>query len=635
MLSKAQTGRLQEAARLQIAYRFDEAGEIYEKLHASAPGDFQVNHLLGVLRQQQGRPAEAVALLAKARRSVPFSAPTVMCLGLAFDALGRRAEAEKMLRMSVRLDPKSPEALVNLGAHYGKVGQTEEAITHFRHALELRPKYPQAWTGLGTVLHLAGRSSESVSCHSRALDLDPRDRQAYFGRGQALQSLHRTEEALADFDAHLALRPEHHEARSFRLFLLNYSDSISRKALYAEHRAYGQAVEEDLCKRPAAPRFTQTPDPNRRIRLAFLSPDMRSHSVSYFLEPLLQRLDRSQFEVILYHDHFSVDGVSQRFKAGAALWRQVSGQADNVVEETIRADKPDVLVDLAGHTGFNRIELFARRLAPVQITYLGYPNTTGLSAMDYRFTDAIADPPWDADEFCVERLVRFAPTAWTYLPPPHAPEPERAEDAPGRAVAFGSFNTLSKAGAGTLRLWREVLGAVPASRLVIKSSGMDPDYWRARLADGGLPIGRVDLLPMTPGVPEHLARYSLIDIALDCFPYHGTTTTCEALWMGVPVVTLAGDRHASRVGASLLTAVGHPEWIASSPGDYVKIATGLAADKERLRMLRSELRNEMMTSSLLDYGAQAERFGASVRKCWEGWCASRSSAAAQPALAGP
>jgi predicted O-linked N-acetylglucosamine transferase (SPINDLY family) len=632
MLCKTQASRLQRAARLQIENRFDEAAEIYEQLHASAPGDFQVNHLLGVLRQQQGRPAEAVPLLSRARRSAPLSASTVMCLGLALDALGRHGEAGRMLRMSVALDPKSAEGFVNLGSHYGKQGRTEEAVAQYRRALGLRPDYPQAWTGLGTVLHLAGRSGEAESCHSRALQLDPKDRQAHFGRGQARQALNRTDEALADFDAHLALRPEHHEARSFRLFLLNYRDDLSREAVFAEHKAYGRSVEESLRGRPAAPPFLQSPDPSRRIRLAFLSPDMRGHSVSYFLEPLLQRIDRGSFEVILYHDHFSVDAVSERLRAGADLWRKTSGQADNVVEETIRADRPDVLVDLAGHTGFNRLELLARRLAPVQVSYLGYPNTTGLSAMDFRLTDSIADPPGEADGLCVERLVRFAPTAWAYLPPPTAPAPGRVtEGRPG--VTFGSFNVLSKAGAGTLRLWRNVLEAVPGSRLLIKSSGMDPVYWRGRLAGAGLPVDRVELIPMTPGVPEHLACYGRMDIALDCFPYQGTTTTCEALWMGVPVVTLAGDRHASRVGASLLTAVGHPEWIASTPEDYSGIASRLAADPARLRALRIGLRDDMRRSALLDYGAQAERFGAAVRSCWAGWCAARESAALAPELA--
>ena len=612
---------MRAAAALQIANRFGEAGEIYERLHAAAPDDFQVNHLLGVLRQQQGRPAEAVALLTRARRAVPFSAPTVMCLGLSLDALGRNTEAEKLLKLAVSLDPKCAEGLVNLGAHYGKRGRIEEAIKHYRRALELQPDYPQAWSGLGTVLHLAGRCGEAVSCHSRALQLDPRDRMAHFGRGQSLQALNRIDEALADFDTHLSLRPEHHEARSFRLFLLNYRDDLAREAVFAEHRAYGRAVEEDPGCRAGEPSFTQTPDPDRPIRLAFLSPDMRGHSVSYFLEPLLRNLDRRQFEVILYHDHFSVDSVSERLRAGASVWRQLCGQADSVAEEAIRSDRPDVLFDLAGHTGFNRLELFARRLAPVQITYLGYPNTTGLAAMDYRFTDAVADPPGDSDGLSVERLVRFAPTAWSYLPPADAPDPVRLSDA--GAVTFGSFNVLSKASARTLGLWRDVLEAVPGSRLVLKSSGMDPEYWKERLAGAGIPVERVELLPMAPGVTEHLARYGLLDIALDCFPYHGTTTTCEALWMGVPVVTLAGDRHSSRVGASLLSAVGHPEWIASKPSDYIRIAADLAADARRLRALRTGLREEMMRSPILDHGTHARLFGEAIRSCWAAWCASR------------
>jgi predicted O-linked N-acetylglucosamine transferase (SPINDLY family) len=477
-------------------------------------------------------------------------------------------------------------------------------------------------------LHLAGRCEEAVASHTRALELQPGNRKALFGRGQALQALHRTPEALADFDAHLLRRPEHHEARSFRLFLLNYRDGLSRETLFAEHLAYGRAVEDETRARAMAPRFAQIPDPGRRLRVAFLSPDLRAHSVAYFIEPLLQGLDPAQFEIILYHNHFSVDAVSRRLRSRAAVWREFVGQGHDVVEQAIRGDSPDVLVDLAGHTGFNRLELFARRLAPVQISYLGYPNTTGLAAMDYRLTDAIADPPGETDRFHTERLVRFAPTAWAYLPPADAPAPLPGPAQRGEPVTFGSFNALSKASASTLRLWRDVLAATPRSRLLIKSSGMDPAYWKCRLTEAAIDLERVELRSTTPGIPDHLACYAQVDVALDTFPYNGATTTCEALWMGVPVVTLAGDRHVARVGASLLTAAGHPEWIASTPEDYVRIATGLATDRNRLALLRPGLRQDLRRSSLLDYPAQAERLGGALRSCWADWCAAQEPAAA-------
>ncbi|HEX3731252.1 MAG TPA: tetratricopeptide repeat protein [Opitutaceae bacterium] len=616
MLSADQSSQLATAVEHHLAGRYPEADRIYSRLHAAAAEDYQVNHLFGVLRHQQGRSADALPLLKKARRLMPRSAPTAMCYGLALGALGRRDEAEAALRIAVNLDPRGGEAWGNLGAHYAVDGRTPEAIACFQRAIDVTPDYAAGWTGLGAVLHLAGRSLEAIGCHTKALELEPENSKARFGRAQALQACHRAEEAQADFDAHLQLRPNHHEARSFRLFLLNYRDDLSREALAEEHRAYGRAVEAELAP-GAEPVFTQDAAPDRRLRIAFLSPDLRNHSVAYFLEPLLAHLDRSQFEVMLYHDHFCCDAMTEKLRERTAVWRRFAGQSHETVEKAIREDAPDVLVDLAGHTGFNRLEIFARRLAPVQLSYLGYPNTTGLKAMDFRLTDAVADPAGAADALHTERLLRFAPTAWSYLPPMDAP---LAPPAGPRPVTFGSFNALSKVNGSTLRLWREVLAAVPGSRLVLKSSGLDAARWRRLLDAAGIAADRSELWPMSATVPEHLARYAEIDVALDPFPYNGTTTTCEALWMGVPVVTLAGDRHAARVGASLLTAACHPEWIAASRPDYVRIAAGLAAAPELRARLRAGLREEMKQSALLDHPGQAARFAAAVRQAWAAWC---------------
>ncbi len=624
MLSADQSSQLAVAVEHHLAGRWADAEGIYARIHAAAREDFQINHLLGVLRHQRGRSGEALPLLKKARRLMPRSAPTAMCYGLALAALGRRDEAEAALRIAVNLDPAGAEGWVNLGAHYAVDGRTAESIGCFQRAIAATPGYAAAWTGLGAVLHLEGRSAEAIDCHSKALELEPDNRRARFGRAQALQACHRTEEAEADFEAHLRLRPEHHEARSFRLFLLNYRDDLSREALAEEHRAYGRAVEAEIGPAPE-PDFGQEPSPARRLRIAFLSPDLRTHSVAYFLEPLLAHLDRSQFEVLLYHDHFCCDAMTEKLRERTAVLRRFAGQSHETVEKAIRADAPDVLVDLAGHTGFNRLEIFARRLAPVQLSYLGYPNTTGLKAMDYRLTDAVADPVGETDSLHTERLLRFAPTAWAYLPPPDAPAPLAPSG--GRPLTFSSFNALSKVNRSTLDLWRGVLEAVPGSRLALKSSGMNADRWRRLLDAAGIPADRSELWPMSATVAEHLARYADVDVALDPFPYHGTTTTCEALWMGVPVVSLAGDRHGSRVGASLLTAAGHPEWIAGSRADYVRIAAALAADAGLRKRLRTGLREDLKRSDLLDHPGQAARFAAAVRRVWADWCETRAACA--------
>jgi predicted O-linked N-acetylglucosamine transferase (SPINDLY family) len=633
MLTDKQHDRLQAAVRDHLARRFAEAAAVYEQLRTEAPDDFQVNHLLGVVRHQQGRAAEALPLLDRARRSMPRSAPTLMVLGLVLSALGRQLEAERVMGSALNLAPEDLEIWTNLGAVYSVVGKTSEAIACFRRVLDARPDYAPAWIGMGATLHVAGRSGEAIECHTRAIKLDPTAAQAFFSRGQSLQALQRHEEALRDFDRVLELDPEHTKVRSFRLYLLNFRDDMSREAVFAEHAAYGAAVESRSAAPPRA--FANTPDPDRRLRVGFLSPDLRTHSLAYFIEPLLASLDRRAFEVVLYHDHFSVDGVTDRLRSHAALWRHFTGCSDDVVADAIRLDAPDVLIDLAGHTGFNRLEIFARRLAPVQMTYLGYPGTTGLRSIDTRLTDAVADPVGETDHLHTERLLRFAPTAWAFQPPRDAPEPTLPPGLRGEPITFGSFNAAAKASPATLEVWRRILEEVPSSRLLLKSSGMDIDRCRQRLAAAGLPIDRVQLLPMAPTIPEHLACYGRLDVALDPFPYNGTTTTCEALWMGVPVVALAGDRHAARVGASLLSAIGRPEWIAADSDAYVRIAAELAADTEGRCLLRTGLREAMRRSPLLDHDSQARRFGAAIRTCWQSWCREAVAAAAPSALLQP
>jgi protein O-GlcNAc transferase len=407
---------------------------------------------------------------------------------------------------------------------------------------------------------------------------------------------------------------------------LNYLDGIGRGEMYAEHAAFGAAVGR------GAPRsFANAPDPGRRIRVAFLSPDLRMHSVAYFLEPLLAHLDRAQFEVHLYHDHFVEDAVSARLRSHADAWRNFVGLSDAAVEAAIREDKPDLLVDLAGHTGLNRLPLFAQRLAPVQVSYLGYPNTTGMDSMDFRLVDAITDPYGDAEPLYAEKLIRFAPTAWSYLPPEESPLPALPPSLAGGPVIFGSFNNFAKVTDAALFAWSKLLTAVRGSRLRIKNAGLeDPavnGLVRERLVRADLDPGRVELVGRDPAIACHLAQYHGIDVALDTSPYNGTTTTCEALWMGVPVVTLAGDRHASRVGASLLTAVGRPEWIARNWDDYVAIAAALAGNQAQRRTIGLTLRDAVASSALLDHTGQAQRFGHALRECWAAWCLHQAAAA--------
>lgn len=621
---------LQQAIAHHRAGRLAEAAAIYTRIRATAPRNFDAVHLLGVVALQQGRASDAIDLLKKALALDARQPVCRMRLGLALMAAGRAKEAELEFRAALRLKPDLIEGWDNLAYCLKAQDRFGEAVECHQRSTTLDPRSAPSWHNYGLTLSLCGRIDEALQCHERALAIDPGYARGHFGRAQALQQSDRIVEAIAAYDAFLQREPGHFDAHSYRLFAFNYLDDVTPERVFAEHAAFGRAVGEF-----PVPAFANDPAPDRRLRVAVLSPDLRSHSCAYFLEPLIAHLDRSQFELYLYHDHFREDPTSVRLKSLASVWRNFVGQSGPAVEKAIRADQPDVLIDLAGHTGMtNRLPLFAHHLAPVQITYLGYPNTTGLPAMGYRFTDGIADPDGVADAFATERLVRFAPTAWAYQPPPNAPEPGEAPSlaAAGAPFTFGCFNNLGKINDATLRLWGRLLAAVPDARLLLKGRGLGNAETRAayaqRFAAAGIAPERVELLERTDQTEDHLAVYRRVDVALDTSPYNGTTTTCEAMWMGVPVVSLAGDRHAARVGASLLRAVGHPEWVASSADDYVRIATEFAASREKLAGIRAALRGEIQRSPLGDHVAQSRRFAAALRSCWTEWCATRQPAAA-------
>jgi protein O-GlcNAc transferase len=610
---------LQSGLAHHRAGRLAEAEAFYRQGRGVAPQHFELVLLSGLVAYQSGRVSDAIELLSQAVRQSPRHASGVMHYGLALLAANRPAEAERQLRRAAELEPALTEAWDNLAYFLKTQNRLADAIACHERALTLAPDRASSWYNYGLTLSLCGREHEALACHERALLADPKFAKARFGRAQALQQTHRIAEAVAEYDRFLIEQPDHHEARSYRLFALQYLDGVSRERMLEEHREFGRAVGLPAPSGPG-----RLPDPARRLRVAFLSPDLRGHSVAYFIEPLLRHLDPAQFDVWLYHDHFCEDAVSRRLKTLAAGWRNFVGQPAPVVAAAIKADAPDVIIDLAGHTGLNRLPLLARRLAPVQISYLGYPNTTGVPAMDHRFTDETADPVGEADAFATERLVRFSSVAWAYQPSGDAPAVAPAPATASGTVTFGCFNNPTKITDATLTLWGRVLAAVPGSRLRLKGSGFGHPTVRARyesrLAQCGVAVSRVDLLERTPDPTSHLALYHTIDLAFDTFPYHGTTTTCEALWMGVPVVTMTGRDHRTRVGTSLLTAVGHPEWCARDGDDFVRIATALALDPARLAVVRRSLRSELEASPLLDHAGQAAKLGAALRGCWAAWC---------------
>ncbi len=397
-------------------------------------------------------------------------------------------------------------------------------------------------------------------------------------------------------------------------------DRDDAATLAAAHRAWDDAHGKParLFARP----FANDRAPERRLRVGYVSPDFRRHAVSIFFLPFLGAHDRANFDIACYSDWHRPDENTETIRGLSNLFRHVHAVDDDALAEMIRRDGIDILVDLAGHQPSSRMLMFASKPAPVQVSWLGYPGTTGLSAIDWRISDAVCDPPED-DALSSERVLRL-PGFHAYVGPveslPVTPLP-----AASGPITFGSFNYLAKLSDTTLRLWARVLAAVPDSRLLLKGSyAVDEptrEMYRARFLAAGLPADRFEIVPRSPTVIEHLELYGRIDIALDPAPYCGTTTTCEALWMGVPVLTLKGDRHAARVGASLMQQVGLPDFVAASADEYVAHAVRWAQDRAALAELRAALRARMQASPLCDVTGLARNIADGYRMMWRDWCA--------------
>jgi predicted O-linked N-acetylglucosamine transferase (SPINDLY family) len=361
------------------------------------------------------------------------------------------------------------------------------------------------------------------------------------------------------------------------------------------------------------------------LRIGYLSPDFCSHSVAFFVEPLLATHDRGSFEILCYANVTQPDQITEHLQRLGHTWRDIVRLRDEDVAVQIRQDHVDILVDLTGHTANNRLQVFARKPAPVQVAYLGYPNTRGFTAMDYWLSDAHADPPGQTERFYVEEIVRLPHGFNCYRPPAANPD---VRALPARAVGhitFGSFNNAPKVNARVIALWARILNALPEARLIMKARQLVDSATKANFhrlfEQHGVTPERVEMISWVPSSTAHLELYNRIDIGLDCFPYNGHTTTCEALWMGVPVITLAGLTHAGRVGVSLLSQVGLGELIADTPEVYAELAVALARDLVRLETLRHGLRDRVTQSPLTDASIITRSFEAAYRQMWRRWCA--------------
>ncbi|MGD0140956.1 MAG: tetratricopeptide repeat protein [Tepidisphaeraceae bacterium] len=600
------------------AGRFAEAERIYRQVLVQQPDHADALHLLGVLAVQAGRLDAAVDFIRRAIAICSTNAIYYSNLGNALKDKKQLDQAIASYRQAIRLKPDYAEAHNNLGIALRNKGQFDEAITAYREAIRLKPDLAGAHYNMGVAFRRMGQLDAAIAAYRQAIRLKPNYAKAHNNLGIVLLDAGQPDEAIAAYRQTIRLRPDFAEAHGNLLLALNYQPDFDAQAVLAEHRQWSDRFASPLAGEMTAHANERSPE--RRLRIGYVSADLRRHSVGYFFLPLLEHHDRRNFEIFCYANVQPPDDFTVRMKRCCDVWRNIVGVADPDVARLIRSDAIDILVDLSGHTDGNCLRVFARKPAPIQATYLGYANTTGMTAIDYRLTDALADPPGMTDELNVEKLWRLPTCAWCYDPLEEPPDIQRRPKGP---ITFGSFNAMAKINRRMVAIWAELLKRVAGSRLLLKSAGAGEASSRKRLtgqfAECGISGDRIEMRGTIADSREHLQVYGQLDVALDTFPYHGTTTTCQALWMGVPVVSLAGRTHVSRVGVSLLTQAGLPDLIAQTPEDYVAIASALAANRPRLDALRAGLRGQLRSSPLADGRRFAAEVEAAYRQMWRNW----------------
>jgi len=613
----------------------------------------------GIAAEARGDVVSAERLFRQAVQADVRSAAAHMNLGIVLHGMGDAEAAAAEHARAVLLDPALAHGHYNLALAQLALGEVERAEAGFREALRLRPEFPEAWVGLAEALESAGRDPEALEALESAIAQREMYVGALFNAGLLLRRLGRLDEAEArlrgvpeshpDYanattalaatlrdqgrieEAVDAMRavverlPDSGVAQSELLFTLGFSDRISAEALFAEHLWAGCRAEAEV--KPWRAVFANRPDPDRVLNIGYLSGDFRGHSVAVFCEFLFERHRRERVRVHAYSSTPIHDAMTARFVATADVWRDLRGQTDAVAAKAILEDGVDILVDLSGHTSHMRIGVLAGRAAPVQMTWLGYINTTGLTRVDYRITDPWADPEGRTEHLHTERLLRMPHSQWCFRPPAGARSIEVARDPALKAFTFGSFNQFAKVSDATIALWIGALRAAPAARLLAVGvpRGFAAERLSSKLADAGIDRMRYDLVERVP-LGDYYRQYCRADACLDTTPYSGGTTTCDALWMGVPVITLEGERSMSRSSASLLRTLGREDLVAQSPAEFAAIAARLASGEAWSGTARVELRERMKASPLMDEQRFTGDLESLYRSAWREWCATQRTA---------
>lgn len=597
--------------------QFEQAIAAYQQVIRLQPHNINTHYELAKLYQQQMQTQHAIVCYKRVLALQPQFFEACSQLAVMLQQQGIYQEALHYFQQAAKLQPQNINALSNLAAALAQQGQYESAIDYYQKALALDSNNAMLHYNLGIAFSRKKQLSLALEEFQIAFDLKPHHVDCCYNLAKTCLQLGQVEVAIEYYHKTLSLQPHHYDAHNSFLLAMHYLRDDNAMDIVAQAKLFNQ----EFCSPFKPPEYKHLPDPNKRLKIGYVSADFRRHSVTSFIESVLAHHDHSQFEVYCYYNNHHEDEDTQRLKHYADHWLNCANLSDDALATQIQTDTIDILIDLSGHTAGNRLQVFARKPAPIQMSYLGYPDTTGVTAIDYRIVDNYVE---NALLNSTETRLTMPNSYFCYTPPALTPLVNELPALKNHYLTFGSFNNFSKLTPELLELWAELLKQGPSAKLLLKNASLHDEQLQTQLKVRfqalGIESERLILAGHMETTDEHLNMYHHVDIGLDTFPYNGATTTCEALWMGVPVVTWAGQSHVSRVGLSLLTTMGLTQFVTDSPDAYLARCLKLSQDLQVLANLRSMLRHKMQASPLMKGALFTQHLEQHYKISWQKWC---------------